>query len=56
MKKEIKMQKIKLVRPMIYDGKVTAKGTVLTVPESQAKLYLGSKKAVVAGPQTKDEK
>jgi hypothetical protein len=55
-KKEAPSQKIKLLRPMVYNGKVVPEKTILTVTENEARMYINSKKAVVAGPQTKDEK
>lgn len=54
--KEKPAVKIKIARPTVVNGKVVNKGTVLTMLESEAKQYLRTGKAVIAGNQEKEEK
>lgn len=53
--KNEKVVKIKIKRPCIAKGKVTAKGTVLSMKESEARIFLKTGKAVVADAATKED-
>lgn len=48
--------KIKFVRSVLRGGNLVEAGTVITLPEKEAKQVIAMKKAVVAGPEDEPRK
>ena len=46
--------RIKMTRDVLRGGKLLPEGTVLEVPEKEAKRVIVLKKAVLAGPENKE--